>query len=140
MQLSKILKFFKNKSFFVAIILASITIVLLFKNNHNSGTKLNNYYSYDSASMFLKTEVVGEYENPVGNTLLNKFSQKDTAWKFKSLLNNYFKVASKQNNKLALAFCKILSSNLNKNKMFKEIKQKSEGTFITSWKNDEISK
>lgn len=134
MQLSKILKFFKNKSFFVAIILASITIVLLFKNNHNSGTKLNNYYSYDSARMFLKTEIIGEYENAVGNTLLFKFSQKDTAKEFKSLLNNYFKVASKQNNKLALAFCKILLSNLNKNKIGVDsfYKSEKEALFIGS--------
>ena len=67
--------------------------------------------------MFLKTEVVGEYENPVGNTLLFKYFLKDTATEFKGLLNSYFKVASKQNNKLALAFCKILMSKININEI-----------------------
>lgn len=113
MQLSKILKFFKNKLVIVAFVLVIITLVFLLSSDNKVKNNLNNHYSYDSARMFLKTEIVGEYENPVGNTLLNKFSQKDTASEFKSLLNNYFKVASKQNNKLALAFCKILSSKLN---------------------------
>lgn len=113
MQPSKILKIFKNKLFFVAFILVVISFVFLLNNDNNRNRNANKHYSYDSARMFLKKEIVGEYENPVGNTLLFKFSQKDTNKEFKSLLNNYYHVASKQNNKLALAFYKILSSRLN---------------------------
>ncbi len=115
MQLSKILKFLKNKLVIVAFILVIITVVFLLSGDNKRNR--NNHYSYDSARMFLKTEIVGEYENPVGNTLLFKFSLKDTAKEFKSLLNDYYVVASKQNNKLALAFCKILLSKLNTNRI-----------------------
>ncbi len=97
----------------MAFILVVISFVFLLNNDNNRNNNPSKHYSYDSARMFLKTEIVGEYENPVGNTLLFKFSQKDTNKEFKSLLNNYYHVASKQNNKLALAFYKILSSRLN---------------------------
>jgi len=117
MQPSKVLKIFKNKLFFVAFILVVISLVFLLNSDNNRNTKSNNHYSYDSARMFLKTEIVGEYENPVGNTLLFNFFLKDTATEFKGLLNSYFKVASKQNNKLALAFCKILMSKININEI-----------------------
>lgn len=117
MQLSKILKFFKNKTFFVAFILVIITLVFLLNNNSNRNVKTNIHYSYDSARMFLKSEIVGEYENPVGNTLLYKYFLKDTAIEFKGLLNSYFEVASRQNNKLALAFCKILLSKIKINEI-----------------------
>ena len=92
MQPSKILKIFKNKLFFVAFILVVISFVFLLNNDNNRNRNANKHYSYDSARMFLKKEIVGEYENPVGNTLLFKFSQKDTNKEFKSLLNNYYHV------------------------------------------------
>ena len=117
MHPSKILKFFKNKTFFVAFILVIITLVFVLNSDNNKSRNSGKHYSYDSARMFLKTEIVGEYENPVGNTLLFKYFLKDTATEFKGLLNSYFKVASKQNNKLALAFCKILMSKININEI-----------------------
>ena len=117
MHLSKILKFFRNKLVFVAFILVIITLVFLLNNDNNRNNNRNKHYSYDSARMFLNSEIVGEYENPVGNTLLFKFSLKDTNKEFKNLLNNYYKVASKQNNKLALAYFNIVSSRMNMNKI-----------------------
>jgi len=117
MQLSKLLKFFKNRFVFVTFILVIITLVLVLNSDNNKSRNSGKHYSYDSAKMFLKTEVVGEYENPVGNTLLFKFSLKDTNKEFKNLLNNYYKVASKQNNKLALAYFNIVSSRMNMNKI-----------------------
>jgi len=113
MRLPKILKFFKNKLFFVAFILALIGFVFLLNNDNSGNSNRNKHYSYDSAKMFLSNENVGEYENAVGNTLLFKFSLKDTSKEFKSLLNNFYRVANKQNNKLALAFYHIVSSRLN---------------------------
>jgi hypothetical protein len=117
MQPSKILKFFKNKTFFVAFILVIITLVFVLNSDNNKSRNSGKHYSYDSARMFLNTEIVGEYENPVGNTLLFKYFLKDTATEFKGLLNSYFKVASKQNNKLALAFCKILMGKIKLNEI-----------------------
>ena len=84
MQLSKILKFFKNKSFFVAIILASINIVLLFKNNHNSGTEkrifvlsINEYPTKEIAGLLGLTS---QYVNNARSSIRKKMGIEDN-WK-----------------------------------------------------------
>ena len=88
-------------------------IVLLFVTNFEfDGTKKaksDKHYSYDSALIFLKLDK-GEYEVPVGQTLIYKDISKDTSGEFEKLADLYYKKAKKDDNDYALSYYQMIFS------------------------------
>ena len=86
-----------------------LALLLTFQYDRNSNVVKNKHYSYDSALLFLKLNT-GEYEIPVGNTLLYKHVMNDTTGEFQKLSKLYLEKALEDNNEHALAYYKMIWS------------------------------
>jgi len=91
--------------FFVIILL----FVTTFSFDGSKEVKSDKHYSYDSALLFLKLDK-GEYEVPVGQTLIYKDIVKDTSGEFEKLSDLYFKKAIADKNDYALAYYHMITS------------------------------
>ncbi len=93
----------------IAIVLIAIVFITNFNFDGSKTIKSDKYYSYDSALMFLKLGK-GEYEVPVGQTLIYKDIKQDTSGEFEKLSELYFKKAIADKNDYALAYYHMIIS------------------------------
>ncbi len=93
------------------IILFAILLALLvtFQFDGNQKSFKNKHYSFDSAVMFLSLNK-GEYEIPVGNTLLFKQAMNDTSGEFEKLSDLYYQKAKLDKNDHAMAYYQMIWS------------------------------
>ena len=115
--MSNLLNYIKKKINLIGFVIVLVVIGFLIDSDNSKMHNKYNHYSYDSASLFLDREVVGEFEQPVGNTLIYKLSIDDTSAQFKKLLNRYHKIALKLKDQHAIGFYYVVSGRLNKYKI-----------------------
>ncbi len=95
--------------FIIVIVFIAIVFITNFNFDGSKTVKSDKYYSYDSALMFLKLGK-GEYEVPVGQTLIYKDIKQDTSGEFEKLSELYFKKAIADKNDYALAYYHMIIS------------------------------
>ena len=95
--------------YIIVIVFVAIVFVTNFNFDGSKTVKSDKYYSYDSALMFLKLGK-GEYEVPVGQTLIYKDIKQDTSGEFEKLSELYFKKAIADKNDYALAYYHMIIS------------------------------
>ncbi len=95
--------------YIIVIVFIAIVFITNFNFDGSKTVKSDKYYSYDSALMFLKLGK-GEYEVPVGQTLIYKDIKQDTSGEFEKLSELYFKKAIADKNDYALAYYHMIIS------------------------------
>ena len=101
----------KYKYAFVLVLILTVFLVK-FQNDGKSNVIKNKHYSFDSAIMFLNL-AKGDYEIPVGNTLLYQHVKNDTSGEFEKLSNLYYKKIISDKNDHAMAYYQMIWSRRN---------------------------
>lgn len=102
-------RYIRKYRFLIIFFLCAILFITIFDFDGQKSTKTDKHYSYDSALIFLKLGK-GEYEVPVGNTLIYKDIAKDTSGEFEKLSELYLKKAKSENNAYALSYYQMIWS------------------------------
>ncbi len=102
-------RFIHKYRFLIIVFLCAILFITIFDFDGKKIAKTDKHYSYDSALIFLNLGK-GEYEVPVGNTLIYKDIAKDTSGEFEKLSDLYFKKAKSENNEYALSYYHMIWS------------------------------
>lgn len=102
-------KFIFKYRYFIVFFVIVLLFVTNFEFDGTKKAKSDKHYSYDSALIFLKLDK-GEYEVPVGQTLIYKDISKDTSGEFEKLADLYYKKAKKDDNDYALSYYQMIFS------------------------------
>lgn len=102
-------KFIFKYRYFIVFFVIVVIFVTTMNFDGTKTSKSDKHYSFDSALLFLKLEK-GEYEVPVGQTLIYKDIVKDTSGEFEKLSDLYLKKAKADKNDYALAYYHMITS------------------------------
>lgn len=98
----------KYKYAFVLVLILTVFLVT-FQNDGKNNVVKNKHYSFDSALMFLNL-AKGDYEIPVGSTLLYQHVKNDTSGEFEKLSNLFYKKIISDKNDHAMAYYQMIWS------------------------------